>query len=145
VKRPQFNVRVYGIIRKENKVLLSHEWNDELNFWKFPGGGVEHKEGTLDGLKRELIEELETETFDEKLFYVNEHFQQSAFSKESLLAFYYLVETGDLNLNEKQEIKWEKEYYLTFEWVGISDLKEFLSFPIDLIVAEKLSHQMKTP
>ena len=78
---PLFNVRVYGIMQKEDLYLLSHEWNDKVDFWKFPGGGVEENEGIEQALKRELMEELNTEIKDAELYYVNEHFKKVCLAK----------------------------------------------------------------
>ena len=136
---PLFNVRVYGIIQKGDLYLLSHEWNDKVDFWKFPGGGVEENEGIEQALKRELMEELKTEVKNARLFYVNEHYQKSLFGKESLLAFYYLVNTADMDLSPKKEIKWGKDYHLRFKWISADELAERLHFPLDKIVANRLT------
>ena len=50
----RFNIRVYGIwIDEDDKVLLSDEFFRDTYMTKFPGGGLELGEGTIDGLKRE--------------------------------------------------------------------------------------------
>ena len=52
------NVRVYGILIHENKLLVSDEYIKGMKITKLPGGGLEHGEGTIDCLKREFKEEL---------------------------------------------------------------------------------------
>ena len=39
----KFNVRVYGIWIKSDKILLSHENIDGYAMTKFPGGGLEYR------------------------------------------------------------------------------------------------------
>ena len=90
----KFNIRVYGILRSENRreVLLSDEYKFGLAFTKFPGGGLEFGEGVFDALKREFKEELNIEVTEASFFYVNEAFQASAFGKdEQLIAIYYFL------------------------------------------------------
>lgn len=55
----RFNVRVYGILINElHEVLLTDEaFINGMLATKFPGGGLELGEGTLDCIKREFKEE----------------------------------------------------------------------------------------
>ena len=54
----QFNIRVYGIlINERNEVLLTDEYRFGTEITKFPGGGLEFGEGTIDCIKREMMEE----------------------------------------------------------------------------------------
>ncbi|HEY8915013.1 MAG TPA: NUDIX domain-containing protein, partial [Chitinophaga sp.] len=54
-----FNVRVYGIMINEQKqVLVSDEYIRGGYYTKFPGGGLEFGEGTLECIIREWQEEL---------------------------------------------------------------------------------------
>ncbi len=72
-----FNVRVYGLlIDSQSRVLISDEEEYGIRFSKFPGGGLEHGEGLIDGLKREFMEECDAaidvlEHFYTTDFYVN--------------------------------------------------------------------------
>lgn len=56
-------VVVCGIIKKGNKFLLTQraEPRRYRGKWQFPGGGVEPQETILDGLRREMKEELGVE------------------------------------------------------------------------------------
>jgi 8-oxo-dGTP diphosphatase len=54
----RFNVRVYGILIHEENVLVSDEYIKGKFITKFPGGGLEFGEGTLDCVVREFKEEL---------------------------------------------------------------------------------------
>jgi len=141
----KFNIRVYGILRSENRreVLLSDEYKFGLAFTKFPGGGLEFGEGVLDALKREFKEELNIEVTEASLFYVNEAFQASAFGKdEQLIAIYYLVDqfSGMLPPTTLTRFDFEeKEDQQAFRWISISDLSEKeVNFPIDKLILSKI-------
>ena len=61
-----FIIRVYGIyIDPDKGILVSDELVNGKYITKFPGGGLEFGEGTIDCLKREMVEE----TGQELLFY----------------------------------------------------------------------------
>ena len=92
----KFNVRVYGIWIKSDKILLSHENIDGYAMTKFPGGGLEFGEGALDCLKREFMEELGVKISQAKLVHVSEKYIPSAFKKnEQVIAVHYLVDSDD--------------------------------------------------
>ncbi|WP_300661984.1 NUDIX hydrolase [Fluviicola sp.] len=134
----RFNIRVYGIcLNERNEVLLSDESYRGLNFTKFPGGGLEFGEGTIDCLKREFQEEFELEIEVGDLFYLTDFFQVSAFSEnDQVVSIYYLIKADLHSLDQlsKNQTSVEK-----LHWVKLSELtEEQLSLPIDRIVAQKL-------
>ncbi len=137
----RFNLRVYAIIQKGDRILLADEVIDGFEFTKFPGGGVEPGEGLLDALRRELREEGSTELYNIRHFYTTDFFQQSAFKpEEQIVSVYYLAEA---------DIPWEefqtdqslpgKIHHLKLYFKNLNDISESdLSFPIDKLVLEKL-------
>jgi ADP-ribose pyrophosphatase YjhB (NUDIX family) len=90
----RFNIRVYGIlINERNELLVSDELFKGMQFTKFPGGGLEWGEGTVDCLKREFMEELNQAIDVVEHFYTTDYFQQSAFRDEDqLMSLYYRVQ-----------------------------------------------------
>lgn len=134
----RFNIRIYGIcLNERNEVLLSDETYRDLNFTKFPGGGLEFGEGTIDCLKREFREEFSLEIEVGNLFYLTDFFQVSAFSEnDQVISVYYLIKADLHALDQLVDNQTSAE---KLHWVNLSELKEeLLSLPIDKIVARKL-------
>ena len=131
----KFNVRVYGIWIKSDKILLSHENIDGYAMTKFPGGGLEFGEGALDCLKREFMEELGVKISQSKLVHVSEKYIPSAFKKnEQVIAVHYLVDSDDsiLNYENIQDTAVGKSNLLSFKWHKLdSSLIDSLSFEMD--------------
>lgn len=136
-----YNLRVYGLLVRNNKLLVTHEHRAGIVMTKFPGGGLEKGEGLADGLIREFDEELGVAIAVNDLFYVNEFLQISTFNpKDQLLSFYYYVncqaEIETLPRSVKNSlVKGEQ----IFEWIAIKDLNESdFTFPIDREVVRRL-------
>lgn len=89
----RFNVRVYGImINASRQILVSDEFIRGGYYTKFPGGGLEFGEGTLDCLKREWQEEIGQDIAITGHLYTTDFFQISAFDNYSqIISIYYLV------------------------------------------------------
>lgn len=137
---PRFNIRVYGIcINERREVLLSDEFYRDLHFTKFPGGGLEFGEGTIDCLKREFREEFNLEIEVGELFYLTDFFQVSAFSEtDQVISIYYLIRADLHTLDELIRTHSGDEI---LHWVKLSELKEeLLTFPIDKLVARQIIH-----
>jgi len=136
-----FNVRVYGILIKDNTVLVSDEMHAGRSITKFPGGGLQFGEGTHECLKREFMEELQMEISIVKHFYTVDFFQASAFdASQQVISIYYLVK----NESGKQ-IQQNAEYdEHTLRWVPLQSIipTEF-TFPIDQKVAELLGENFR--
>ncbi|MEO5569393.1 MAG: NUDIX domain-containing protein [Bacteroidia bacterium] len=139
-----FNVRVYGILLEDNSVLLTDEYFHETFITKFPGGGLQFGEGTVDCVRREFLEELNLEVEVVNHFYTTDFFQPSAFDKENqIISIYYLVKAaGEMNFkttNKKFDFTELKNNVQTFRWVELKDLTEDeMTFPIDKKVAGML-------
>ena len=44
----RFNIRVYGILIQEGKILVTDEIRSGVKMTKFPGGGLEFGEGIVE-------------------------------------------------------------------------------------------------
>ena len=88
-----FNIRVYALlINDQQEVLVTDEFRFGKEMTKFPGGGLNWGEGTIDCLHRECREELGCEIRIVKHFYTTDFFQCSAFHADhQLISIYYIV------------------------------------------------------
>jgi 8-oxo-dGTP pyrophosphatase MutT (NUDIX family) len=96
-----FVVRVYGIfIHPEKGLLVSDEFVFNQQVTKFPGGGLEFGEGTIDCLVREMKEETGFEFEVTGHYYTTDFFVASAFNTElQVLSIYYRMKpVGDIML-----------------------------------------------
>lgn len=88
-----FNVRVYGICIKDKHILLLEEPFMGKELTKFPGGGLEFGEGTVDCLKREFEEELNLVVKAVKPYYIQEDYVPTlAKNNLQIVLLYFLVE-----------------------------------------------------
>jgi 8-oxo-dGTP diphosphatase len=142
-----FTIRVYGLFIQDGAVLLSDEYSSNLQYTKFPGGGLEFGEGIIECLKRECMEELGQDVEVLFHFYTGDFFIPSAFdASKQVLSIYYMakiigkptfqVKTKPFDFDNKVEGS------QIFRWVKISDLHESdFMFPFD----KRVVHLLKSP
>lgn len=144
----KFNIRVYGLLVNEDKILLSSESIDDFHMIKFPGGGLEFGEGITDCIKREFKEELDLSIMIYDQIYITDHFIQSAFRKnEQVIAIYYWVETiHDIKeFQTTQQTRMGSKNELKFKWETLSsNLLNKLSFPSDKLALQRLMAKINT-
>lgn len=140
-----FNIRIYGVLLNSNdEVLLSDERRFNRRFTKFPGGGLEQGEGIKEGLRREFQEELQIDIKVDKLIYLTDFFQQSAFDPEDqIISIYYGVTTNELQNISTSKVPFDfknSQETESFRWVALSKLSvDDVTFPIDKIVVELIN------
>ncbi len=137
--KPNFTIRVYGIYIKEGNVLLSSEKTPNREMLKFPGGGLEFGEGTIDCLKREMMEEFNLAVEVNSHFYTTDFFVSSAFHTDTqVMSIYYLMEVLLPEIPIGKIFKEENsEQFLL--WQPLQGWKpDSLSFPIDQKVSRLL-------
>ena len=134
----RFNIRVYGLLENNNnELLLVNERIGDFAFTKFPGGGLELGEGTIDGLKREFKEELGIDVEVKGHFYTTDFFQQSGFKPtDQLISIYYRVESlhplSHIRLDAFEIYNDGKTEELQFFWQPKNTLHpDLVTFPID--------------
>ena len=138
----KFNIRVYGIWIKNNKILISNENIDGFQMTKLPGGGLEYGEGAIDCLIREFKEELDVQIKVLDLVHTTDQFVQSAFRKnEQVLAMHYFVQSEDeiktYNTIQTTRVGTENNHQFTWEDFNSALLDQF-TFEMDKIALEKL-------
>lgn len=134
-----FNIRVYGICLKDQKILTLFEMYAGSKLVKLPGGGLEYGEGTIECLKREFMEELNLKVANLRHFYTQEDFVVSRFREnEQLLTVYYLADIADEAALKIMDSSIEKT-----EWISLQSENPF-TLPVDRIVFEKLKSSISS-
>jgi len=148
----QFNIRVYGVLQKQDKsILVSDEFIRGEYYTKFPGGGLEFGEGTRECLKREFKEETGLEVTVGHHIYTTDFFQISAFNKtDQIICVYYWVHAKDLSFLKTSHIPFDfsQEHKLhktsvpeSFRFIDWHLLNEAsVTLPIDKIVVNILKN-----
>jgi len=132
------------MINNQQQVLVSDEYIRGGYYTKFPGGGLEFGEGTLECIVREWQEELGQDVKVVEHIYTTDFFQISAFDNETqIISIYYLVtpvspftaNVGntpfDFTIPEGAE---EVERARWIDWNEFS--AEAVTLPIDKVVAD---------
>lgn len=132
------------MINDQKQVLVTDEYIRGGYYTKFPGGGLEFGEGTLECMVREWREELAQDIRVVEHIYTTDFFQISAFDNETqIISIYYLVEATspftaqtldkpfDFNVPEGVS---EVEYARWINWEDFS--AEAVTLPIDKVVAD---------
>ena len=122
----RFNVRVYGIWIDNGRLLVNEEQIKDRAVIKFPGGGLDWGESTLDCLKREWQEELGLDVEILQHFYTTDFFQASAYDNSQVISIYYLI-SGKVPENFTNQMHNERTY-----WMELKDVSpDTFTLPID--------------
>ena len=138
----RFNLRSYGIIIKDNKLLVSKEYYESVDklFLKLPGGGVELSESPKEALLRELQEELNINAETGDVLHIGEKSYQSMFDKSWVVCIYWKVLHWDRKIITNQKIDHDKNKgWQILQWVDLEELKiKDFTFCSDQEVVEKI-------
>jgi 8-oxo-dGTP diphosphatase len=134
-KIKKLNVRVYGLLVKDNSLMFLNEIYAGKHLLKLPGGGLELGEGTRDTLKREFKEELNLEVTITEHFYTQDFFLESNLTPYSqLLAVYYKVDCNNLSNLQIIEKSISEVVWIPLDKINI----DAITLPVDKIILKKL-------
>jgi ADP-ribose pyrophosphatase YjhB (NUDIX family) len=138
----KFTYRVCGIIIHDQHVLFQRgTTNPEHIFWFLPGGRAELGESAQETLKREMLEELNSEITIERLLYVMENFFVDSVpnTPHHEIGFYFLMHLPlDSYLLQGQEtfmLGEEDGLPMIFDWLPVDKLEEHAVLPAFLRTA----------
>ena len=118
---------VAAVILSEGKIFATQRgYGDFKGGWEFPGGKIEDSETPEEALKREILEELDTEiTVGELIDTIEYDYQTFHLSMD---CFWCEVVSGKLVLKEHEAARWlDKENLYSVEWL-----------PADVSLIEKI-------
>ena len=144
-----FTVRVYAlIINDHHQVLVTDEFQLDMKMTKFPGGGMNFGEGSIDCLKRELLEECNQEIEDIRHFYTTDFYQKALFWEDhQLLSVYYLARIKEPQLFRISTGAFDFPELVngnqSFRWISAEKINpDEFTFPIDKHVALLLKEHL---
>ena len=123
-----FVIRVYGfIINDDNEILIADEFHYDTFMRKFPGGGLEHGEGIVACLRRELKEELGFDLTILDQVFITPTFVTSVFNKSAqVIGVYYRVHpiAEMLPLYRENSLPPTENGMENFKWISIDALSK---------------------
>lgn len=118
MSQKRFNIRVYGLWLHNGKILVNEELIRGNYITKFPGGGLDWGEGTIDCLLREWKEELGLDIQVLDHFYTTDYFQHSAFDDSQVISIYYRVTAAEAPTEIVNYVENERTYWLDLNEVS---------------------------
>lgn len=124
------NFIAVDLVDYKKRIATQRGYGEMKDGWEFPGGKIEKGETPEEALKREIIEELETEI--EVLEYIDTIEYDYPTFHLSMECFFAKIIKGDLVLKEHEAARWltEEELY-SVEWL-----------PADISLIEKIKRTL---
>lgn len=143
VDQLKFRPAIYGLLFKDNQILLSPQFEDGYDI---PGGGVEKGETLEQALTREFKEETGLTIKPTKLLTVTQDFFDATKFKHGYfhsILIYYLVEYISGELSTEGFDQQEKIYIQKAKWIEVNETKNLKFYnPIDSPALIQKAHKL---
>lgn len=122
-----------AVIRNGNRIFATQRGYGEFkDMWEFPGGKIEAGEEREHALKREIMEELDTEIAIDSFICTVEHDYPSFHI--TMHCYMCSVKSGELTLKEHESARWlSADQLYSVDWL-----------PADISVISKLEEILRT-
>ncbi len=122
VEKLTLRASIYGIIIKEDKILLSPQWDG----YDFPGGGIDLGEALDEALEREVWEETGLRVKRDVLVACQDDFYLTPTERDARhsILLYYTCKDIQGELSTDNFAQGEVNYMKKAEWVSIEWLKK---------------------
>ncbi len=121
-----------AVIRDGNRIFATQRGYGEFEGgWEFPGGKIEEGESPEDALKREIMEELETEIEVGELIDTVEYDYPDFHL--SMDCFFCKLISGNLILKEAEDAR----------WLGRDELESVAWLPADIMLIDKIRKELE--
>ncbi|MFT6715707.1 MAG: 8-oxo-dGTP diphosphatase [Saprospiraceae bacterium] len=142
-----FNIRVFGLLLKDDAVLVSDELIGSSAATTFPGEELEFGESIEDCLIRSFEDAMDIEVKIDRLFYVNDFYQASPVDgREQIVSIYFIIQQLD-NKNirtVKKTFGFPPNIKQCFRWMEIDKIRQMdMASLIDQEVVKMLQQQLK--
>ncbi len=129
----RFSCRIYGVLRRGDRVLLTRSRFGTREFVNFPGGGVELGEAPIEALRREYTEETGLPIDPVRVLYASESAHPSSASPIQIVSIYWLVEAAG-----EPRRGGNGDDVIELFWADLTDIPTAEMFPSDCEFASKL-------
>ncbi|MFT6746610.1 MAG: ADP-ribose pyrophosphatase YjhB (NUDIX family) [Glaciecola sp.] len=122
-----FNIKVYGLLIKDNRVLVSDELAGSSAVTTFPGDELEFGQSIEDCLIRSFEDALDINVKIDRLFYVNDFYQASPVdAREQIVSIYFIIEQLDHKSIHtiKKTFAFPPQIKQCFRWMDIQKIRQ---------------------
>ncbi len=115
---------VLGLAIKNNKLLVSegYDHSKKQTFYRCLGGGIEFLEKSTDALKREFLEEINTNIIIKNFLGISENIFTYEGKNAHELVLYYNIDISDEDYKEEYIVNDDNEQSKA-TWIDINDFK----------------------